>query len=263
MSNPPLRRRTKSKSVNPAAITKAAFFHLATGLFLHIFFLDVLVILLGQNEIYIMGIAIVTGIPEIDMLIPIVTLFMLPVLQIMTDPLLSILSLLPWVITGFLTGYLFGPNHENAIFFSFPSLFSSLLGIAFFSLITLFGIGNISPSIELLFYAIVIVFGLIWMVSIIGMMSLFFIVPSFLGYYSGKKLAPRVYPLMFYAQPNRIDPNYTRCRFLTDQNSCGVSKRTFIPNTCDNKFNQVTCPFYIRMMKPVDKKNPLGGLLFE
>ena len=133
MSNPPLRRRTKSKSVNPAAITKAAFFHLSVGLFLHILFLDFLVILLGQNEIYIIGTSLVTGIPEIDMLIPIVTLFLMPVFQIIADPLLSILSLLPWIITGFFTGYLFGPNHENAIFFAFPFLFGSLLGIALFA----------------------------------------------------------------------------------------------------------------------------------
>ncbi|MHA1944556.1 MAG: hypothetical protein ACXAC6_01875 [Candidatus Hodarchaeales archaeon] len=263
-SNPPLRRRTKSKSINPAAITKAAFFHLSVGLFLHILFLDFLVILMGQNELYISGTSIVVGIPEIDMLLPILTLFLMPLLQLTTDPVLSGLSLLPWIITGFFTGYLFGPNHENSIFFSFPVLFGSFLGVALFSIVTLIGIGNIlTPSAELLFYAVIIVFGLISMVSFIGMISLFFIVPSFIGYYFGKNIAPRVYPLMFYAQPNRIDPEYTRCRFLTDQNSCEVSKGTIIPNTCDNRFNQVTCPFYIRNAKPVNKTDPFGGLLSE
>ena len=220
--------------------------------------------MLGQNDLYIIGTAIVTGIPEIDMLIPILILFLMPVLQIAIDPLLAILTLLPWVITGFLTGYFFGPNHENAIFFSFPTLFGSLLGAVLFSIVTLIGIGTfLTPSTELLFYLVIIVFGLVWMASIIGMISLFFIIPSFFGYYFGKRFAPRVYPLMFYAQPNRIDPNYTKCKFLTSEKNCGVSNRTFIPNTCDNRFNQVTCPFFIRMTKPVNKNDPLGGLLVE
>jgi hypothetical protein len=155
---------------------------------------------MGQNDLYISGTSTVLGIPEIDMLLPILTLFLMPLLQLTTDPLLSGLSLLPWIITGFFTGYLFGPNHENSIFFSFPVLFGSLLGVAFFSIVTLIGIGNIlTPSVELLFYAVIIVFGLISMASFIGMISLFFIVPSFIGYYFGKKIAPRVYPLMFYA----------------------------------------------------------------
>ena len=264
MSNPPLRRRTKSKSVNPAAITKASFFLLSIGLFLHILFLDFLVILLGQNEIYMIGMSVVTGIPELDMLIPILTLFLLPVFQLVSDPILSILSMLPWVIAGFLTGYQFGPNHENAIFFSFPFLFSSIIGVGLLTLVTIIGIGSIlTPSLELLFFAIVIVFAILSMASFIGMISLFFIVPSFIGYYFGRKLAPRVYPLMFYAQPNRTDTKHTKCRFLTEENKCGVSKRPFIPNTCDNRFNQVTCPFYLRMTKPFNKKDPLGGLLSE
>jgi hypothetical protein len=264
MSNPPLRRRTKSKSVNPVAITKAAFFLLSIGLFLHIIFLDFLVILLGQSEIYMVGMAIVTGIPEIDMLIPILTLFLLPVFQIVSDPLLSILSMLPWVAAGFLTGYIFGPYHENAVFFSFPYLLGSILGLVLFSVVTIIGVGTFFPPItELLFYAVLVVFGFIWMASIVGIISLFFIVPSFIGYNFGKKVAPRIYPLMFYAQPNRMDPEHTRCQFLTEHDNCGVSRRTFIPNTCDNRFNQVTCPFYIRMIKPINKKNPIGGLFSE
>ncbi|MHA2096803.1 MAG: hypothetical protein ACW98F_19480 [Candidatus Hodarchaeales archaeon] len=263
-SNPPLRRRTKFKSVNPAAITKAAFFHLSVGLFLHILFLNILVILMGQNDLYMSVTSIIVGIPEIDMLLPILTLFLMPLLQLATDPLLSGLSLLPWIITGYFTGYIFGPNHENSIFFSFPVLFGSVLGVVLFSIITLIGIGNIlPPSTELLIYAVLIVFGLISMTSFIGMISLFFIVPSFIGYYLGRRIAPRVYPLMFYGQPNRIDPDYTKCRFLTDQNICGVSQRTFIPNTCYNRFNQVTCPFYIRKIRHVNKKDPLGGLFSE
>jgi len=210
------------------------------------------------------GMSVVTGIPELDMLIPILVLFLLPVILLISDPLISILSMLPWVVTGFLTGYQFGPNHENAIFFSFPILLGSISGFGLFSIISFIGLGTIyTPSAELMFYAIIIVFGLISMSSIIGIISLFFIVPSFLGYYIGRKVAPRVYPLMFYAQPNRIDPEHTRCRFLTDQNQCGVSKSVFTPNTCDNRFNQVTCPFYLRMSKPLNKKDPLGGLLFE
>ena len=219
---------------------------------------------MGQNELYISGTSIITGIPEMDMLLPVLTLFLMPLLQLSTNPLLSGLSLLPWIITGFFTGYLFGPNHENSIFFSFPVLLGSLLGVALFSIVTLIGIGNfLPPSTELLIYAVIIVFGLISMVSFIGMISLFFIVPSFIGYYFGKVIAPRVYPLMFYGQPNRIDPEYTKCRFLTDQNICGVSKRTFNPNTCDNRFNQVTCPIYINNTKPVNRKDPLGGLFSE
>lgn len=210
------------------------------------------------------GMIVVTGIPELDMIIPILSLFLLPISLLISDPLLSILSMLPWIVTGFLTGYQFGPNHENAIFFSFPCLFGSILGVAFFSIISIIGIGSIlTPSIELLYYAIIIIFGIIWVASIIGTISLFFIIPSFIGYFFGRKLAPRVYPLMFYGQPNRIDPNHTKCKFLTQQNNCEVNLRAFIPNTCDNRFNQVTCPSYLRMTKPVNKKDPLGGLLYE
>jgi len=210
------------------------------------------------------GMSIVTGIPELDMLIPVVTIFLLPVFILFSDPILSILSMLPWVVAGFLTGYQFGPNHENAIIYSFPYLLLSISGIGLFSMVTIIGIGSLLfPSTELLFFAIIIVFGIIWMAGMIGILSLFFIVPSFIGYYFGRNVAPRVYPLMFYAQPNRIDPEHKRCRFLTDQNNCGVSKRAFIPNTCVNRFNQVTCPFYLRRVKPVNNKNPLGGLLFE
>lgn len=77
-------------------------------------------------------------------------------------------------------------------------------------------------------------------------------VPAMIGYYFGKKYTLfSVAPMVLIAQPDRQDPDQTQCRFLDTQGYCVVAnkKGIFFPNICDNKWNQVTCSFYLRQMK--------------
>ena len=78
-------------------------------------------------------------------------------------------------------------------------------------------------------------------------------IPAFIGYYFGKKytFVVPVAPQVFLAQPDRQDPDYTRCRFLNGQNFCAISnkKGVFYDNICNNKWNQVTCHYFISKMK--------------
>jgi len=93
----------------------------------------------------------------------------------------------------------------------------------------------------------------------IAFLSFPLVIPGLIGYSLGKKYSFRAIPQIFFAQPDRQDPDKTQCRFL-HQNQCTVSSLKFIQGTCDNKFNQVTCSFYTKAMKHEYKNKPPKGL---
>ncbi len=258
------RKKSKPKNANPHAGLKASFLLLFIGFFLQFLFLNILTIILGIGPEFIGLTILITGLPELDIVLPFFILILLPIIAITMNPWITLLSVIPWIIAGFVTGYFCGPNLEKAIFLSFPSFFGSIAILGILAIFSLVGILlPVFPSIQIL-----VIFGLVFSlvmygVLMIGIISLYFFLPSYIGYYIGKKYTPQLYPQIFYAQPNRIDPGYHFCRFLNRDNECGIGQSAFFPGMCNNRFNQVTCPIYIRITKATQKKIQPGGLFSE
>jgi hypothetical protein len=258
------RKTTKPKSANPHAKLKVGFLLLSTGLFLQILFLNLLAAMIGIETGFLEITMIITGLPELDIIFPFIIILFIPILGVTTNLWITVLSIVPWVIAGAITGYYFGPHNGNSILLSFPVFFGSIGIIAILGIFTLVSsLIPVYPSIQIFGLALGFVLLGFYGLTIIGIISVYFFVPSYLGYYIGKKYSPRLYPLIFYAQPNRIDPIAKYCKFLTHTGDCGVGSSKFIPGTCDNRFNQVTCPFYLHKTKPVHKKILPGGLFSE
>ena len=264
MSNLMFRKKSKSNSANPHAKVKVGFLLISTGFFIQILFLNLLSVIIGIESEYLGMTMVITGIPELDIILPFIVIMFIPITGITTNLWITLLSIIPWILAGSLTGYYFGPHHERSLLISFPIFFSSVGVVAILILFTLVSsIIPIYPSVQFLVLAFAFVMGAVYGLTILGIITVYFFVPSYIGYYIGKKYSQRLYPLVFYAQPNRIDPTKRHCTFLTPDKRCSVSRSTFIPGTCDNRFNQVTCPFYLRAAKPFRKKILPGGLFSE
>ncbi len=264
MSNLLFRKKSKPRSANPHAGLKAGFLLLSIGFFLQFLFLNLLSLILGIGTEFAEMTILISGLPELDIVLPFLVLILLPMTAITTNLWVTLLSVIPWIIAGCITGYFCGPDLEKAIFLSFPSFFGSIAVLIILALFTLFGVLlPVFPSLQIVFlFATILTLAMYGMV-LIGGISLYFFLPSYIGYYIGKKYTPQLYPQIFYAQPNRIDPRSVYCRFLTRDNRCGVGRSSFIPGTCDNRFNQVTCPIYVRVTKATRKKIQPGGLFSE
>ncbi|MFX0013802.1 MAG: hypothetical protein ACFFB2_03480 [Promethearchaeota archaeon] len=266
----PFRRITRLKSSDNAGKLKAGFFLLFTGFSIHIIFFEVIVLLLKLDPNYIGGLMFlgVTGLPELDLLTPLIMISLSPFFFITTNPLLFFLSELPWFLAGFLTGSVFGPQHDRSILFAPPIFIGTIVTLFLFLLFTLTGLGSLIPSIGILLISTVIFMLLIVLGQGILMLSLTMIIPALFGYLIGKRYTFRaVPPQVFLAQPDRQDSNQTLCRYLNYQNKCTISNKKdfFIPNVCNNKWNQVTCSFYIHKKKfSRSKQKPqLGDLIDE
>ena len=250
----PFRRITKPQIGDPAAKIKASFFLLVTGFSSHILFFDFLVLLLKLDTFYIVGVVGlgVTGLPELDILTPLIIISLSPLFLVITNPILFLISEIPWIFAGFLTGIFFGPQHDRSILFSPPIFLGGVMVLFIFLLFSLAGLGSISPSVSILLISTIIILLIIVLGQAILVISMLMAIPAIVGYYFGKKYTFNpVSPQVFIAQPDRQDPDHTRCRFLTVQNYCDISnkKGVFFDNVCNNKWNQVTCSYYIRKMK--------------
>jgi hypothetical protein len=266
----PFRRLTKPKSVDRAGNLKAGFVLLFTGFCSHILFFEVLVLLLKLEMNYIQNLLFlgITGLPEIDILTPLILISLSPIFLIFTNPVLFLISELPWVFAGFLTGLLFGPQHDRSIMFAPPIFVSSIMMLFFFLLFSITGLGQSMPSTGIIFLVSLMLLLIVVLGQAILMFSMIMVIPALFGYFLGKKYTLRaISPQVFLAQPDRQDPNHTRCQFLSPQNYCDVSGREglFIHNTCDNKWNQVTCSFFIRQVriKKVTEKTQQGDFINE
>lgn len=266
----PFRRLTKPKSVDRAGNLKAGFVLLFTGFCSHILFFEVLVLLLKLEMNYIQGLLFlgVTGLPEIDILTPLIMVSISPIFLIFTNPVLFLISEIPWVFAGFLTGLLFGPQHDRSIMFAPPVFMGSITMLFFAFLFSIGGLGQSMPSTGILLLVSIMLLLLVVLGQAILMFSMIMVIPAMVGYYFGKKYTLRaVSPQVFLAQPDRQDPNHTRCQFLSPQNYCNVSGREslFIHDTCDNKWNQVTCSFYLRQVRieKARKKSQQGDFINE
>lgn len=253
----PFRRMTRPKSADPAQQLKTGLFMLFTGLTSHIIFFELLILLLKLELTYLQSILYfqVTGFPEIDMLTPLFIIIISPLLLVFTDPILFLISLLPWSFAGLLTSIFFGPRQERVILLGPPLFIGSFLMLISFLLYSLIGLGPGLPSTGLLILMILLVAQAISAWSLALLLSLTMSLPALIGYSLGNRfsLTKAVPPFIFFAQPDRRDPNQTKCPYLSINNQCEVGYPGFISNVCDNKFNQVTCSYYIR--KAYSKKN--------
>ncbi|MFX1505267.1 MAG: hypothetical protein ACFFDC_04040 [Promethearchaeota archaeon] len=227
---------------------------LITGFTSHIIFFDFLVLLLKLDTIYLVGLVGlgVTGLPELDILTPLIIISLSPLFLVFTNPLLFFISELPWVFAGFLTGIVFGPQHDRSILFSPPIFVGGCIALFIFLLFSLTGLGSIPAFVGILLISTIILLIIVFLGQAILIISMIMAIPAMIGYYFGKKYTfISVSPQVFLAQPDRQDSDHSRCRFLTVQNYCGVAnkKGIYFENICDNKWNQVTCAFYIRKMK--------------
>ncbi|MFX1516634.1 MAG: hypothetical protein ACFFC6_10015 [Promethearchaeota archaeon] len=250
----PFRRITKPQIGDPSAKIKSGFFLLVTGFTSHILFFELLVLLLKLDTVYIVGIVGlgVTGLPELDILTPLIIISLSPIFLVVTNPILFLISEIPWVFAGFLTGLVFGPQHDRSILFSPPIFLGGVMLIFIFLLFSLVGVGSISPYVGLLLISTIILLLIVVFGQVILVISMLMAIPAIIGYYFGKKYTFNpVFPQVFVAQPDRQDPDHIRCRFLSPQNDCTISskKGVYFDNICDNKWNQVTCSYYILQMK--------------
>lgn len=266
----PFRRLTKPKSADPAGDMKAGFFLLFTGFSSHILFFEVLVLIMKLDTNYMQSLLFlgVTGLPELDILTPLIIIVLSPILLIFTNPLLFLVSELPWVFSGFLTGIYFGPQHDRSIMFAPPIFMGSIMILFLFFIYTLAGLGQFSPFVSILILIFTMLSLFVIGGQLIFILSMIIVIPALIGYYFGKKNTPSaVSPRVFLAQPDRQDPKNTRCRFLDSKNNCFVSGKesVFFSNICDNKWNQVTCSYYLRRVKAEKstKKSIKGDNIFE
>ncbi len=266
----PFRRITKPQLGDSAGNLKVGFFLLITGFSSHILFFEILVLILKLDMAYsviLVGLG-VTGLPELDILTPLIVISLSPLFLVFTNPLLFFISEIPWVFAGFLTGIFFGPQHDRAILFAPPIFVGSIIVLFIFLLFSLTGLGTALPSIGILLIFAVIILLVVALGQAILVVAMIMTIPAIIGYYFGKKYTfYAVSPQVFLAQPDRQDPEQTRCRFLAVENYCIVSnkKGIYFPNICDNKWNQVTCPYYkqkIRTLKTAIRRQQ-GDLINE
>ncbi|UCG04285.1 MAG: hypothetical protein JSW11_09920 [Candidatus Heimdallarchaeota archaeon] len=266
----PFRRLTKPQSGDPAGKLKAGFFLLITGFTSHILFFEFLVLILKLDISYTVGLVGlgVTGVPEIDILTPLIIISLSPLLLGFTNPILLFIGVIPWIFAGFLTGTFFGPQYDRSILFAPPIFTGSIIILFLFFLFSLAGLGSVMPSIGILLISAIILLLVVVLGQTILVISMIMAIPAIVGYYFGKKYTFNpVPPQVLLAQPDRQDPDQSRCPFLDAHNYCAISnkKGIFFPNICDNKWNQVTCPYYLRKIKSdkIPIRHQQGDLIDE
>lgn len=262
----PFKRLTKPRSADSSSELKVGILFIFTGFSSYILFFETLMILLNldvfQTQLLLM--LEVTGIPELDVLTPLILISIAPYLYLFINFFIFILSLIPWFFSGFIVGIIFGPKHDRTILFSLPIFIGGIFLIFFFLLFSLMGFGTLYPSLEIITTLIMIGWLLLSLFPVLLILTMPLIIPAFIGYSIGRKYTNRpVAPRVFIAQPDRQDPNHTRCRFLTPQHFgkefCTVSRgrrQVFLmPNFCDNKWNHATCRFYMKEMKIIKSRS--------
>ncbi|MFX0122634.1 MAG: hypothetical protein ACFFAE_03295 [Candidatus Hodarchaeota archaeon] len=266
----PFRRISKPEMGDSASKLKAGFFLLIIGFTSHILFFEFLVLILKLDTSYIVGVVTlgVTGLPELDILTPLIVVSLSPLFLVFTNPLLFLISEIPWVFAGFLTGIFFGPQHDRSVLFAPPIFVGGAILLFLFFLFSLAGLGSLMPSVGILLISTIIMLLFVLIGQALLIISMIMAIPAIIGYYFGKKYTfIPVSPQVFLAQPDRHDPDQSRCCFLDVQNYCTVSNKQgiFYPNICDNKWNQTTCPFYIRKKKSEKRtiKRQKGDLINE
>ncbi|MFX0086979.1 MAG: hypothetical protein ACFFAU_15080 [Candidatus Hodarchaeota archaeon] len=256
----PFRRLTKIRSADSAIIYKVVIVFLFTGFTTYILFFETLVIILNLDIYQTSNLMELTGVPEIDILTPLIIISLSPYLYLYTNIFLFGLSLIPWLFAGFVTGIIFGPQHDRLIILSPPFFISAIFMLFFFLLYSISGFGFYIPSIDLLFFVILMALMAISIAMTIFIFCLPMIIPAFIGYSIGRNRAIRpVVPRVFLAQPDRQDPDRSRCQYLTNRNTCSIGggrgEVILITNLCDNKWNQKTCRFYIKASKTSKERN--------
>lgn len=249
----PFKNFTKTRSADSAATIKFSIVYLFFGYTLYILFFETLVMLLNLdiNQSLNLMMSGLSGIAEIDILLPLILISMAPYQYLQTNLFLFGISLIPWFFAGFLTGVLFGPQYDRMILITPPIFLLSITVLFSFLLYSLFGYGLSFAIIDLAILAVFILYSVFSIAMIVFTICLPLIIPAFFGYSIGRKHTIRpVTPRVFLAQPDRIDSNHTRCQFLTDQDICSVAKYrkvvVMIPNICDNKFNHATCRYFFK-----------------
>lgn len=209
-------RKKRPISLDTANPLKIVFFSAITGLFLYFIFIQFLLLLNNQqfNQDQLLS-ALQISDPEFFIYINLIIIFLAPynlVAQPSVNNWLNLFYLLiPWFISGFLTGVQFGPKRQNSVLAG--SLLPINLGIIglgtiIYSLITIFFLPSFSSASTspFLYYVIVIlIIAIIFLFSII--FSLIFIsIPMLLGYKlsSTRFNVSRQYPLIFLARPSDL-----------------------------------------------------------
>ncbi|MHA2074252.1 MAG: hypothetical protein ACW97X_06515 [Candidatus Hodarchaeales archaeon] len=258
----PFKRLTKHRSADSNSELKAGILFVFTGFSSYILFFETLVILLNLDILQtqtLLGLE-VTGIPEIDVLTPLIIISTAPYSYLFSNIFLFLLSLIPWFFSGFIIGLIFGPKYDRTIILSLPIFIGGIFLLFFFLLFSILGIGTIYPSFDIAFMLIMLFTLLLSLATSLLALTMPLILPAFIGYSIGRKYTFRpIPPRVFIAQPDRQDPNYTRCQFLTPQDTCSVSRGRrpvpLMPNTCDNKWNHATCGWYLKEIKTIKSRN--------
>ena len=258
----PFKRLTKPRSADSSSGLKVGILFIFTGFSSYILFFETLTILLNLDVFQTQTLLMleVTGIPELDVLTPLLLISLAPYMYLFTNLFIFVLSLIPWFFSGFIIGIIFGPKHDRTIIFSLPIFIGGIFLIFFFLLFSIMGFGTIFPSFDIALMLIMVLTLLTLLGTGLLILIMPLIIPAFIGYSFGRKYTNRpVAPRVFIAQPDRQDQNRTRCRFLNQQRFCTVSRGRrqvfLIPNLCDNKWNHATCGYYIKEMKSRKSRN--------
>jgi len=249
----PFKNFTKTRSADSTATIKFSVVYLFFGYTFYILFFETLVILLNLdiNQTLNLMMSELSGFPEIDILLPLILISVAPYQYLQINIFLFGISLIPWFFAGFLTGVLFGPQYDRMILITPPAFLLGLIILFSFLLYSLIGFGLSFPIIDLAVLALFLLISVFSIALMIFTICLPLIIPAFIGYSIGRKHTIRpVIPRIFLAQPDRIDSNHTRCRFLTERDTCRVGKGRreiiIIPNLCNNKWNHSTCRYFFQ-----------------
>lgn len=253
----PFKRLTKPRSADSSSELKVGILFIFTGFSSYILFFETLTILLNLDVFQTQTLLMleVTGIPEIDVLTPLILISIAPYMYLLSNFFIFILSLIPWFFSGFIIGIIFGPQHDRTLIFSLPIFIGGIFLIFLFLLFSILGIGTIYPSFDIVLMLVMMLTLLISLGAVLLVLTMPLIIPAFIGYSFGRKHTNRpVAPRVFIAQPDRQDQNHTRCQFLNQQSFCAVSRGrrrpvVLIPNLCDNKWNHATCGYYLKEIK--------------
>lgn len=254
----PFKNFTKTRSADSAATIKFSVVYLFFGYTFYILFFETLVMILNIdiNQTMNLMMSELSGFPEIDILLPLILISITPYQYLQTNLFLFGISLIPWFFAGLITGMLFGPQYDRMILITPPVFLLGLTTLFSFLLYSLFGFGLSFPIIDLAILAVFLLMSVFSIAMMVFTICLPLIIPAFIGYSVGRKHTIRpVIPRVFLAQPDRIDSNHTRCRFLTDQDKCSVAEHRkeikMIPNICNNKYFTPTCRYFFTEKKRV------------
>ncbi|MHA2364664.1 MAG: hypothetical protein ACXAC7_11960 [Candidatus Hodarchaeales archaeon] len=207
------------RNIDTARKYKIAFTSASIGLVFYLIIIQFYLIVSGISFDLLSELAQFPD-PEISVYLTLLSILMAPVLIILNESFirydLLFLILVPWFISGIITGVKFGSKTEGGL----------IIGTLLPSLIGLIGFGSIAISLMALIlisegtYSLVsgilgffILIGLLFIILLI--LSLFFIyVPLSFGYIIGQRFNTRIYPQVLHARPSISDqkefPQYSR-----------------------------------------------------